>query len=252
MDEFSVTPLGTVSPNPTLECNCPGVLVQSGKNKILLDCGSGVSKYFSKPEDLNNLMIFLSHFHLDHYSDLGNFVYSSYVYKNLGMLNQEIQVYYPYDKVKNKNKLKDFMDISFMKFNSYNDLTNLKVGNVNISFLRNLHDIVTYSVKIMSNDVSVVYTADTGYNDSLVKFCENVDLLISESSLLKEHNSVKGHMYAFEAGKLAKEAKVKQLMLTHFFPNIPKEYYVKEAKEYFENTIAAVEGETLCLRKGKF
>lgn len=40
-------------------------------------------------------------------------------------------------------------------------------------------------------------------------------------------------------------------MLTHFWPEIPKKEYIEEAKKYFENVIAANEGETLTLRRRK-
>ena len=79
-----------------------------------------------------------------------------------------------------------------------------------------------------------------------------MDLLISESTFLKGQSCTNGHMYAYQAGILAKEAGVKQLMLTHFWPEINKEEYVNEAREYFENVIAANEGEKLVLRKGDF
>ena len=54
-------------------------------------------------------------------------------------------------------------------------------------------------------------------------------------------------MYAYEAAEIAKTANVTQLLLTHFYPEISKELYVKEAKEIFENTTAAEEGKVLKL-----
>ncbi len=253
MKEFSVTPLGTVSPIPTMECNCPGFLVKCGEEKILLDCGSGVSKYFSRPEDLKNLRIILSHLHLDHFSDLGNFVYASYVYHNLGMLDSKVKVFYPYHHIVNDNIIEIYSkENNYMEFDYYTNLNEFNFGNMKISFLRNVHDVVAFAIKIIAYNSSLVYTSDTGYNSDLVKFCSGVDLLISESSLLKEHGLVKGHMYAWEAGKLAKETRVKKLMLTHFWPIINKKLYVKEAKEYFQDTIAAEEGKKFILRKGGF
>ena len=48
-------------------------------------------------------------------------------------------------------------------------------------------------------------------------------------------------MYAHEAGMIAKNANVKKLLLTHFYPTIDKKLYVNEAKEIFNNTEAAIE-----------
>jgi ribonuclease BN (tRNA processing enzyme) len=41
---------------------------------------------------------------------------------------------------------------------------------------------------------------------------------------------------------IAKEAGVKKLLLTHFWPEIDKQKYVDEAKDIFENVHAAEEG----------
>lgn len=57
------------------------------------------------------------------------------------------------------------------------------------------------------------------------------------------------HLFAYEAGKIAKSANVEKLLLTHFWPSIDKEKYVDEAKTIFENTEAAIEGKKLVLRR---
>ena len=62
--------LGTVSPYSKEEKNCPGFLVTTENNKILLDCGNGITRNLNFPEDLNNLTIIISHLHRDHYSDI--------------------------------------------------------------------------------------------------------------------------------------------------------------------------------------
>ena len=49
--------LGSVSPYCKDQLNCPGYLIDSGKGKILLDCGSGSSGNMSFPEDIHNLNI---------------------------------------------------------------------------------------------------------------------------------------------------------------------------------------------------
>ena len=61
--ELIITPLGTVSTYCYEDKNCPGFLVQYGNNKILLDCGNGISKYLNLPNDFDNLTIIISHLH---------------------------------------------------------------------------------------------------------------------------------------------------------------------------------------------
>lgn len=268
MNEFSVTPLGTVSPYPKGNCNCPGFLVQSGDKKILLDCGSGVSRFLKFPEDLKNLIIIISHLHDDHYSALGSFANAALCYQRLGEFNEKINVYLPYGwkwcgsdfNVGVNNLLHlgnmdgvDYCEDGYLKYNPATKsqyFLPLEYENMKISFLKNLHDILTFSVRIDAFGKSLVYTADTKYNEKLIEFCKDVDLLISEATFLKGQNCTPGHMYAWEAGMLARNANVKKLMLTHFWPEIDKQLYVEEAKEYFKNTVAAREGKKFVLRKG--
>ena len=93
MSEIKITPLGTVSPYPKGNHNCPGFLLEYNKEKLLLDCGSGTSRLLSMEEDLKNLSIIISHNHLDHYSDLTTIAYASYCYHNLGLINKRVKVY---------------------------------------------------------------------------------------------------------------------------------------------------------------
>lgn len=273
-NEITITPLGTVSPYCKGNSNCPGFLISDGKQKIMLDCGNGVSRYLNMETDLNDLIIIISHLHRDHYGDLTSIAYASTLYKNLGYVNDKIKVYIPSgDKIKydmsyigedgwgcSKTLDKPIIDYEYLnevaKTNNleiidYNQSLKIKHGMFNISFSKNQHPITTHSVKIIDGLNTIVYSSDTGYNGNcLEKFAENADILICESSFLKgqiKNNDY--HLFAHEAAKIAKYAKVKQLVLTHFWPEIEKERYVNEAKMIFENTIQAEEGKVLKLQR---
>ena len=259
--------LGTVSPYCKGTKNCPGYLVTSDNTKLLLDCGNGSARNLNLPADFENLSILLSHLHKDHYGDLLSLGYASYIYKNLGYLDERIKVYLPepdyYDaieygqdadgwgtsrtvskKISDYEYLENFGDEHFLEFETYNPNKPLTIGNLPLSFLKNPHPIKTYSTKIVENDSSLVYTGDTGYQgNKLATFAENADLLLCESTYLQgQQRQTDNHLYAREAGQIAKQANVKQLVLTHFFPELDSNLYVTEASKYFENTEAAEEG----------
>lgn len=88
-----------------------------------------------------------------------------------------------------------------------------------------------------------VYTGDTGYNESLIKFAAGVDLLIHEAtytSELEDQGTKVGHATAKQAAEIAKKAKVKELLLTHFSSRYKDTTdHLDEAKEVFENTKTA-------------
>lgn len=71
-------------------------------------------------------------------------------------------------------------------------------------------------MKFTVGDRSIALTADTEWRDELVDFARGTDLLISEANLYEEHlGKAPGHLAGSEAGKLAKLAGAKQLVLTH-------------------------------------
>ena len=49
------------------------------------------------------------------------------------------------------------------------------------------------------------------------------------------------HLTALQAGEIAKEANVKKLILTHFWPEEDTKNYYKEAKQIFNNVFIAKE-----------
>ncbi len=91
----------------------------------------------------------------------------------------------------------------------------------------------------------VCVVLDTGFNDKIVDFVKGADVLISEATFSKEledHAKQYNHMTAEQAGKIAKLAGVKKLILTHISQRYEPDNFkqiLKEAKEEFENTIIA-------------
>lgn len=274
MNELIVTPLGTVSPNCYKDLNCPGYLVENNSHKVLLDCGNGISRLLELPKDFENLIIVISHLHKDHYGDILSLGYASYIARNLGYLKKRIKVYIPeadiidgrltyYDVYgyaqyyNEKVALPDYQFLMnfgkehFLEFITYNENTELVHGDMKLSFRNNPHQINTYSTKVETDNHTIVYSADTGFQDnSLEAFAKDVNLLICESTFLKGQTRIgNNHLYAYEAGMIATRANVDKLLLTHFYPYIDKELYVKEAIEEFENTQAAIEGKKLILRR---
>lgn len=264
--------LGTVSPYCKDTKNCPGYLVTENNTKVLLDCGNGCTRELKLPEDLENLTIIISHLHKDHYGDLLSLGYASYVFHNLGYLSKKIKVYIPkgdlitslenYQAPDNCRKLnlvkKPIIDYLFLQefgpeqyfeFIPYNEQTKLNIGNLQIVFSKNPHPINTFSTRIRHNKETFVYSADTGYSkNTLVTFAQNADLLLCEATFLKDQTkAIDHHLYAYEAATIASNAHVKKLLLTHFFPELDKEFYVSEARTIFKNTEAAEEGKILKL-----
>lgn len=269
---MEVKTLGSVSPYPKDDKNGVSYLVKSGNHKILLDSGAGSSRLLNMEEDLNDLIIIISHLHKDHYPGLLDIGYASYVNKNLGYLKDKIKVYIPCDdeilaienyegedgfryrrsvtkKLPDYEYLINFGEENYLEFIDYKSI-DLKLDDIKITSAKNPHQLSTHSIKIEDLSSTLVYSADTGYkNNSLKAFAKDADLFICESTFLKgQPKKGDNHLYAYEAGLIANSANVKELMLTHFYPEIDKQKYVDEAAEEFSGPIRpSIEGEVIKL-----
>lgn len=270
MNDLVITPLGTVSPYTKDNKNCPGFLIEYKNNKYLLDCGNGITRLLNFPDDLINLKIFISHLHPDHFGDLTSIFHSLLVYKNLGYISNNIDIYVPNSDTRkehvfsdsdrySKTIIKPSIEYEYIKkfeetcpitITGYNNI-NYKNEDLTIKSLLVPHQIFTYAFRIHTDEGSIVYSADTGTKNKLREFAKDCDLFICESTFLKGQARLSdNHLYAHEAAMIAKDANVNKLLLTHFWPEIDKNLYLKEAKEIFENTSVAEEGKKLILRRG--
>ncbi len=89
----------------------------------------------------------------------------------------------------------------------------------------------------------ITYSGDTRPCEQMITLSKNSDILIHESTyqeIDKEHAIANAHSTTKEAAKIAKEANVKQLILTHISTRYTDDLIMKEeANEIFENTIIA-------------
>ncbi len=245
--------LGSVSPYSKGDNNCVGYLTYDTDNnqKILLDCGNGITSLMKFPNDLEDLTIIISHLHKDHYADLSAIAYASYVYHNLSLLNSKIKVYIPNSKdLEDYHYLINYGTENYMDFYVYDEKTNLNINGMNVSFYQTQHNIKTFAMNIIKGNIKLSYSADTGFDETISLFFQNADILICESSFLKhQKNGNMNHLSAEEAAMIAKKSNVKKLILSHFWPEINKLSYFNEAKNIFKNVEVASENKEYILKR---
>ena len=89
--------------------------------------------------------------------------------------------------------------------------------------------------------LKVTYTTNTRPTDSIVRNAKDSDLFICEGMYGEKgdvNNAVKyKHMTFEEAGRLAKQAGVKELWLTHYSPALNRpEQYIEDVRQIFQNS----------------
>lgn len=60
-----------------------------------------------------------------------------------------------------------------------------------VDFCKTMHPVKTYAASVTNGHIKVSYSADTGYDEKIIKFFENSDYLICESSFLKNQKKWK-------------------------------------------------------------
>ncbi|MCB9692835.1 MAG: ribonuclease Z [Alphaproteobacteria bacterium] len=92
----------------------------------------------------------------------------------------------------------------------------------------------------------VAVIMDTRPCPGALALAEGVDLLVCESTYLHEHRREAHehmHMTARQAAEIAREAGVRQLVLTHFSQRYPRvEAFAEEAAAVFPDVVAATDG----------
>ena len=101
--------------------------------------------------------------------------------------------------------------------------------------------------------LKVTYCTDTRPTDSIVTAARGSDLLILEGMYGEPDKLCKAkenkHMTMYEAARIAKQAKVPELWLTHYSPSLLRpEEYMGEVKKIFPNAVAPRDGKTVELR----
>ena len=91
--------------------------------------------------------------------------------------------------------------------------------------------------------IKLVYCTDTRPTESIARNAKGADLFICEGMYGEKDKQVKAvtnkHMTFYEAARLAKEADVKEMWLTHYSPSLTRpEEYMDEVRKIFPRAVA--------------
>ena len=133
-------------------------------------------------------------------------------------------------------------------------IKDLSLGIGDIKKLKNRENCIVNGETIQYEDVTVLgnksrsyaYCADTKYDEKIIPFVKDVDVIYHESTFLEELKSKASktkHSTAIQAAKIAFSANAKMLIIGHFSARYDSvEKFTEEASTIFDNTIAAYDG----------
>lgn len=219
-------------------------LLEKDDFKILLDFGSGalakLHNYVPTVTDID--AVILSHYHSDHIADIGVLQHALVVENLLQETNHSLYIYGPGHNEYEFNKLSHDHTIAV----KYHPQEVLKLGPLFIRFLLTNHSVPCYGMRITDGKHTIVYTADSAYQEEWITFSKDADLLLADTNFYAHQDGKEaGHMTSTEVGEIAQTARVKELILTHLPHYGNHEQLKREAAEKYEGKISlAKEGLT--------
>jgi len=236
--------LGSGTCVPSAHRCSPGYFLETEATGILIDCGSGVLRQLDragkKCSDLT--AIFITHAHPDHLSDLLPLVHALLAAPGL-TVQSPVPVFGP-------PEVGEFIDACMstvlkkarsqpVYFREAEDRTD--IGDLLVFSTGTVHSENSRAYRFEKGDRSVVFTGDSDYDSSLVGFSKKASLLVADCSF-PDSEKVPGHMVPRECGRLAKEAGVRTLILSHLYPTeYPETERVKECREVYDGTVVLAE-----------
>jgi len=189
-------------------------LVRSGDFALLMDAGSQALLALEQilaPEDLDAVL--LTHYHHDHTADVGVLQYN----RQLSPATKKVTPLPIYGHTKDPLNFASLTFGSFTTGVGYTADSSLDLGPLTATFLETQHPVPAFAVRLTERATGkvLVNTSDTRDFPELATFATGADLLLADTNFLADKPAPKWHLTAPEAGILAKNANVKQLVLTH-------------------------------------
>jgi ribonuclease BN (tRNA processing enzyme) len=227
--------LGNYGPFPGKGGACSGFLLQDVETNILIDCGNGVLSRLQDYCNIENLdAIILSHLHSDHSSDMFVLRYAMQSKLAQKTIDKRLKVYTPATPEPVYN------DLTFNGvFNLHNIIEGmeLEIKGIKFTFYKTVHPVECYGMRVEKDGKVFAYSADTTYTENIIKVAKDADMFLCDANATEniKAKSNPPHLSVKEACDISKKAKVKRLLLTHFWFEEPRENYINDSIGLFNN-----------------
>lgn len=272
---LSATIIGSGSPKYDTERAGPSVLVSYKNTKILVDMGNGsqanLDKIKTKTKDLDGLLF--THHHLDHNEEFTPIFIKSLLGGNKFIVagpkpteNLVKSILENYEEDINYRLSRSARTLTDVQTNftvkNLNGAQSFIIGDIEISCIPVNHTIATVAYRFDAGGSSIVISGDLSYSENLPQLAKNADYLLIDSGgaieLEKNRNGNKNvngntnrttnrknggkkeraHVTLDESSRMAKEANVTNLVLTHFsFTTVDEEATTKALRKNYVGTV---------------
>ncbi len=246
--DITVVGSGTVVPRVERRQSC--VTVESGGELLVFDLGSGAVRGMLRadlaPFALDR--IFFTHFHPDHTVDVVPLLFSI----KYGAQEERTRPLY----LTGPEPFRDFWDSAanvwgeFMLGDYPTEVSelphrcpsSLDLPGCRLSWAPAEHRPESIAYRLDGEGGAFVYTGDTEYSESVVELARAAHTLLIECSF-PDASPVPGHLTPSSAARIASEAGVERVVLTHIYPAVAALDLVSEVgRGYGGEVLVAVDG----------
>lgn len=234
---------GTAAPSPTRVQS--GHVTEGDGFRLLLDCGSGVAHRLSALHlDWPSLThVAISHYHADHTLDLTTLLFA-WRYGTMPPRTEPLTIVGPTGLHAFLHALAaawgdDLLDLGYPVI--LHEIANgevIALGSDAALAARTVpHTDASVAYSVEQARQRIVYTGDTGVDDSLGEWAAGCDVLLCECSL-PDPMAIPTHLTPRQCGALARIASPGLLALTHFYPPVETVDIRAEVAEQFGGPVA--------------
>ena len=248
--ELTVLGSGTAVPHPLR--SSAGFWLETPSGTLLLDIAASVPHRMAQERlDWPNLdAIWISHFHIDHCAGIAPFLFAT---RGAPETSKRVKPLRIFGAAGLRDLIKAFDDIAKgklldqpfpLEIIEIEPLQKFQIlDGVEAVACVTPHTPDSHALHLREGETTLVYTADTGFDETLSTFARRVDLLVIESSFVKDKSTDK-HLELAEAIQLIRRAEPKRAMLTHFYAEWDEVNFAEEVHKLSPGceVIEAVDG----------
>ncbi|TMK84792.1 MAG: MBL fold metallo-hydrolase [Actinobacteria bacterium] len=217
-----------------------GYLVRADGFNLWIDLGTGTLANLQRHVGITDVdAVIVSHRHFDHFLD----VYPFYLARWYGTDQPPIPLFAPPGMFEHALPLEQDLPRAFQA-TVIEPGDGFEAGPFRVRTAPMRHPVPTLGMRLECEGRALAYSADTGTNDELVRLAAGADVLLAEATWIEPPSWAEPiHMTASETGEAARRAGAARLVVTHVWPENPREVVRERAGAAFGGDVElAVEG----------
>jgi len=215
------------------------LLEESGRGRLLLDCGPGVLLRMRQEEPWPRVdAIAITHFHLDHWGDL--------VPWSFGMLfgpgrnnGPPPELWLPPDGKETVRSLDSVLStfgiLEAFSVREYAEGVPFRAAGFDVTAVRTVHyERRSFGFRVAGEGRTLAYTGDSAPTPALAELARDADLFVCEATLAQPEPGLRGHLTLDEALDAYQASGARRLLVVHRPTELPVPEGIERAHDGLE------------------